>query len=113
MAMNINETVKKCNICGQWVITEYKPNYPILNDSYFRHPKENFICQECAKKREEKNTFLRGEIDDRFNRKKRVRKDTGRIFERFENSKVSGVHMGERKPFKPYRNSISKHIEFL
>lgn len=30
-----------------------------------------------------------------------------------KNSKVSGIHMGERKPFKPYRNSISKHIEFL
>lgn len=64
MTTNRSECMKKCNICGQWVITEYKPNYPILNDSYFRHPKENFICQECAKKREEKNTFLRGEIDD-------------------------------------------------
>ena len=58
MAMNINETVNKCNICGRWVITEYKPNYPILNDSCFRHPKEIFICQEC------KERYRRGEVDD-------------------------------------------------
>ena len=45
--------------------------------------------------------------------KKRVCKDTGRIFECSENGKASGIHMEERKTFKPYRNSISKHIEFL
>lgn len=50
MTININETVKKCNICGQWVITEYKPDYPILNYSCFRHPKAIFVCEECAKK---------------------------------------------------------------
>lgn len=50
MGMNINETVKKCNICGQWVITEYKPDYPILNDSCFRHQKAIFVCEECMKK---------------------------------------------------------------
>lgn len=58
MAMNINETVKKCNVCGKWKITVYKPDYLILNDSCFRHPKSIFICEECAKKREEKNIFL-------------------------------------------------------
>lgn len=63
MAMNINETVKKCNICGQWVITEYKPDYPILNDSCFRHPKEIFICQEC------KERYKRGEVDGEINKK--------------------------------------------
>lgn len=42
-----------------------------------------------------------------------INKITGRIFECSENGKASGIHMGERKPFKPYRNSVSKHIEFL
>ena len=28
-------------------------------------------------------------------------------------AKLQGFNMGERKPFKPYRNSVSKHIEFL
>ena len=63
MGMNINETVKRCNICGKWKTTEYKPNYPILNDSCFRHPKELFICQEC------KERYRRGEIDGEINRK--------------------------------------------
>lgn len=58
MAMNINETVKKCNVCGKWKTTAYEPDYPILNDSCFRYPKEIFVCEECAKKREEKNIFL-------------------------------------------------------
>lgn len=58
MAINISETVKKCNICGKWKITAYEPDYPMLNDSRFRNPKEIFICEECAKKREEKNIFL-------------------------------------------------------
>lgn len=57
MAMNINETVKKCNICGQWVITEYKPDYPILNDSCFRHPKTIFVCEECAKSVKKRKYF--------------------------------------------------------
>ena len=56
--MNINETVKKCNVCGKWKTTAYEPDYPILNDSRFRYPKAIFICEECAKKREEKNIFL-------------------------------------------------------
>ena len=34
MATFRSECVRKCSICGQWVITEYKPDYPILNDSY-------------------------------------------------------------------------------
>ena len=63
MAMNINETVKKCNVCGKWKTTVYKPNYPILNDSCFRYPKEIFICQEC------KERYRRGEIDGEINRK--------------------------------------------
>lgn len=50
MATFRSERVKECSICGQWVITEYKPDYPILNDSCFRHPKEIFICEECMKK---------------------------------------------------------------
>lgn len=50
MATFRSECVRKCSICGQWVITEYKPDYPILNDSCFRHPKEIFVCEECAKK---------------------------------------------------------------
>lgn len=58
MTTNRSECMRKCNICGQWVITEYKPNYPILNDSCFRHPKEIFICQEC------KERYRRGEVDD-------------------------------------------------
>lgn len=58
MATFRSECVRKCSICGQWVITEYKPDYPILNDSCFRYPKAIFICEECAKKREEKNIFL-------------------------------------------------------
>lgn len=58
MTTNRSECMRKCNICGQWVITEYKPDYPILNDSRFRYPKAIFICEECAKKREEKNIFL-------------------------------------------------------
>lgn len=58
MTTNRSECMRKCNICGQWVITEYKPDYPMLNDSYFRYPKANFICEECAKKCEEKNIFL-------------------------------------------------------
>lgn len=58
MATFRSECMRKCNICGQWVITEYKPDYPILNDSCFKYPKTNFICEECAKKREEKNIFL-------------------------------------------------------
>lgn len=49
MAMNINETVKKCNICGKWKTTVYKPDYPILNDNCFRYPKVIFVCEECAK----------------------------------------------------------------
>ena len=56
--MNINKAVKKCNVCGKWKTTEYEPDYPILNDSCVRCLKENFICKECAKKREEKNIFL-------------------------------------------------------
>lgn len=56
--MNINKTVKKCNVCGKWETTAYEPDYPILNDSCFRYPKEIFVCEECAKKREEKNIFL-------------------------------------------------------
>lgn len=28
-------------------------------------------------------------------------------------AKLQGFAWGERKTFKPYRNSISKHIEFL
>lgn len=48
MAMNINETVKKCNVCGKQKTTVYKPDYLILNDSCFRHPKAIFICEECA-----------------------------------------------------------------
>lgn len=58
MAMNINKTVKKCNVCGKWKITAHESDYPILNDSRFRYPKEIFICEECVKKREEKNIFL-------------------------------------------------------
>lgn len=58
MATFRSECVRKCSICGQWVITEYKPDYPILNDSCFRHPKANFICEKCAKKCEEKIIFL-------------------------------------------------------
>ena len=58
MATFRSECVRKCSICGQWVITEYKPDYPILNDSCFRPPKEIFICEECAKKHEEKDIFL-------------------------------------------------------
>lgn len=58
MAMNIKETVKKCNVCGKWKTTVYKPDYLILNDSCFRHPKAIFICEECMKKREEKNICL-------------------------------------------------------
>lgn len=50
MATFRSECVRKCSICGQWVITEYKPDYPILSDSCFRHPKEIFICEECMKK---------------------------------------------------------------
>ena len=55
---NRSECVRKCNICEKWVITEYKPDYPMIKDSCFRYSKEIFICQECAKKREEKNIFL-------------------------------------------------------
>ena len=58
MAININEAVKKCNICGKWKATAYEPNYPILTDSCFRYPKANFICEKCAKKCEEKIIFL-------------------------------------------------------
>ena len=58
MATFRSRCMRKCNICGQWVITEYKPDYPMLNDSCFRHSKEIFICQECAKKHEEKDIFL-------------------------------------------------------
>lgn len=58
MAININETVKKCSVCGKWKTTVYKPDYPMLNDSCFRYPKTIFICEECMKKREEKNIFL-------------------------------------------------------
>lgn len=61
MAMNINETVKKCNVCGKWKTTVYKPDYLILNDSCFRYPKENFICQEC------KERYRRGEVDGEIN----------------------------------------------
>ncbi len=50
MATFRSECVRKCSICGQWVITEYKPDYPILSDSCFRYPKEIFICEECMKK---------------------------------------------------------------
>ena len=58
MAINISETVKKCSVCGKWKVTAYEPDYPILNDSCFRYLKAIFICEECAKKREEKNIFL-------------------------------------------------------
>lgn len=34
--------------------------------------------------------------------KKRICKNAGRIFERSENGKASGIRMGKRKPFKPY-----------
>ena len=59
MAINISETVKKCSVWGKWKVTAYEPDYPILNDSCFRYPKAIiFICEECAKKREEKNIYL-------------------------------------------------------
>lgn len=53
MAMNISETVKKCNVCGKWKTTVYEPDYPMLNDSCFRYQKAIFVCEECMKKREE------------------------------------------------------------
>jgi hypothetical protein len=58
MAININETVKKCNVCGKWKTTAYELDYPILNDSCLGIRKQFFICEECAKKREENNIFL-------------------------------------------------------
>ena len=58
MATFRSEYVRRCSICGKWVVTEYRPNYPIRVDSCFRPPKEIFICQECMKKREEKDIFL-------------------------------------------------------
>lgn len=58
MAINISETAKKCSVCGKWKVTAYEPDYPIHNDSCFRYQKAIFICEECAKKREEKNIFL-------------------------------------------------------
>lgn len=58
MAINISETVKKCSVCGKWKVTAYEPDYPILNDSCFRYAKTIFVCEECVKKREEKNIYL-------------------------------------------------------
>lgn len=69
MAININETVKKCNVCGKWKTTAYEPDYPMLNDSCFRYPKANFICEECEKKREEKEYIWRGKVDGEINKK--------------------------------------------
>lgn len=45
MAININETVKKCNVCGKWKTTAYEPDYPMLNDSCFRYLKSIFIYE--------------------------------------------------------------------
>lgn len=61
MATFRNEYVRKCSICGKWVVTEYRPNYPMRVDSCFRPPKEIFICQECEER------YRRGEIDGKIN----------------------------------------------
>lgn len=55
------EYVRKCSICGKWVVTEYIPNYPMRVDSCFRPPKEIFICQECEER------YRRGEVDGEIN----------------------------------------------
>ena len=57
MATFRSECVRKCSICGKWVVTEYRPDYSMFNDSCFRHPKENFICKECEERHK------RGETD--------------------------------------------------
>ena len=41
-----------------------------INDAYFRHPKEIFVCEECERKHE-KIQFMRGEVDGEINRKRK------------------------------------------
>lgn len=68
MAVNQSECVRKCSICGRFVVTEYEPDYPMLIDSCFRHQKEIFICQECEER------YKRGEAyEDNSNRKRRFK----------------------------------------
>ena len=50
MAININEAVKKCNVCGKWKTTAYELDYPILNDSCFRYPKTIFYLRRMREK---------------------------------------------------------------
>ena len=50
MAININETMKKCNVCGKWKTTAYELDYPILNDSCFRYPKTIFYLRRMREK---------------------------------------------------------------
>lgn len=68
MAMNTNETVKKCNVCGKWKTTAYEPDYSILNDSCFRYQKAIFVCEECEEK------YERGEIDGECKEMRQMRK---------------------------------------